>query len=56
VLADGQDTGTAIITAKRGQHVLTEGHDAEARARGVYETTATQPPYSQIAPLTIGTR
>ncbi len=54
VLPMCQDTGTAIITAKRGQQVLTEGHDAEALARGVYETYRdANLRYSQMAPLTM---
>lgn len=54
VLPMCQDTGTAIISAKRGQHVLTRGRDAEALARGVYETYRdANLRYSQMAPLTM---
>ena len=34
VLPMCQDTGTAIVMGKRGQYVLTDGHDEEAIARG----------------------
>ncbi len=54
VLPMCQDTGTAIISAKRGQQVLTRGRDAEALARGVYETYRdANLRYSQMAPLTM---
>ena len=33
-----QDTGTAIITAKKGQQVWTGGGDEEALSHGVYNT------------------
>jgi fumarate hydratase class I len=33
-----QDTGTAIIVGKKGQRVWTDGNDAEALSRGVFET------------------
>jgi fumarate hydratase, class I len=47
-----QDTGTAIVMGKRGQYVLTDGHDEEAIARGVYDTYLTgNLRYSQLAPL-----
>ena len=52
VLPMCQDTGTAIVKAKKGQFVLTDGADHEAIARGVYETyTKTNLRYSQLAPL-----
>jgi fumarate hydratase class I len=35
VLPGCQDTGTAIISGKRGQFVLTDGKDEEALSRGV---------------------
>src|SRR3954467_3631846 len=35
VLPMCQDTGTAIIHAHRGRHVLTDGHDAEHLSRGI---------------------
>jgi fumarate hydratase, class I len=47
-----QDTGTAIVMGKRGQYVLTDGHDEEAIARGVYDTYLSHNlRYSQLAPL-----
>ena len=47
-----QDTGTAIIHGDKGQQVWTEGDDAEAISRGVYETyTHENLRYSQNAPL-----
>jgi fumarate hydratase class I len=47
-----QDTGTAIVSAKRGQHVLTDGDDAKHLSQGVYDTyTNTNLRYSQVAPV-----
>ena len=47
-----QDTGTAIIMGKKGQHVLTESDDAQALSMGVYDTYQERNlRYSQIAPL-----
>ncbi len=49
-----QDTGTAIVVAKRGQHVLTESDDRAALSSGigkVYEERNLR--YSQLAPLTM---
>jgi fumarate hydratase class I len=52
ILPGCQDTGTAIIKAKRGQFVLTSGNDEAAISRGVYETYKTDNlRYSQMAPL-----
>jgi fumarate hydratase class I len=52
VLPMCQDTGTAIVMGKRGQYVLTDGHDEEAIARGVFDTYLTSNlRYSQLAPL-----
>jgi fumarate hydratase, class I len=49
-----QDTGTAIVKAKKGQLVFTGGGDEEAIARGVYETYLTSNlRYSQMAPITM---
>lgn len=50
-----QDTGTAIIKGKKGQHVLvTGGGDEEALARGVFDTyERANLRYSQMAPLTM---
>ncbi|MFG2286945.1 fumarate hydratase [Streptomyces sp. NPDC048595] len=54
VLPMCQDTGTAIVMGKRGQHVLTEGGDAEALSRGIYDAyTQLNLRYSQMAPLTM---
>jgi len=47
-----QDTGTAIVKAKKGQFVFTGGSDEEAIARGVYDTYLTSHlRYSQMAAL-----
>ncbi len=49
-----QDTGTAIIMGKRGQHVLTAGNDESHLSRGVYNTyQKANLRYSQLAPLTM---
>lgn len=54
VLPMCQDTGTAIVKAKKGQRVWTGGGDEEAIARGVYDTYLTSNlRYSQLAPLTM---
>ena len=48
-----QDTGTAIVMGKRGQHVLTAGTDEAAVAQGVYDAyTKLNLRYSQMAPVT----
>ncbi|GAA1887426.1 fumarate hydratase [Lapillicoccus jejuensis] len=53
VLPMCQDTGTAIVMGKRGQHVLTEGTDERAIAHGVYDAyTRLNLRYSQMAPVT----
>ncbi|NDV65285.1 fumarate hydratase [Bacteroides sp. 224] len=47
-----QDTGTAIITGKKGQQVWTDGCDEEALSKGVYKTyTEENLRYSQNVPL-----
>ena len=49
-----QDTGTAVINAKKGQAVWTGGGDDEALSRGVYNAyTKNYFRYSQNAPLTM---
>jgi fumarate hydratase class I len=49
-----QDTGTAIVKAKKGQFVFTGGGDERAIARGVFDTYLTSNlRYSQMAPLTM---
>ena len=55
VLPGCQDTGTAIIKAKKGQFVITNGGDDERHlARGVFDTFVnTNLRYSQMAPLTM---
>lgn len=51
VLPFCQDTGTAAITAKKGQQVWTNGDDAEALSLGVYQAYAQNNlRYSQLAP------
>ena len=52
VLPGCQDTGTAIIKARKGQQVLTGGDDRVAISRGVFDTYQTSNlRYSQLAPL-----
>jgi len=52
VLPSCQDTGTAIVSAKRGQNVLTDGNDSEMLSRGVYDAYQEKNlRYSQVAPL-----
>ncbi len=52
VLPMCQDTGTAVIFAKKGERVLTFGDDAKAISRGVYDTyNIANLRYSQLAPL-----
>jgi fumarate hydratase, class I len=54
VLPMCQDTGTAIVMGKRGQHVLTDGRDEEHIARGVFDAyTTLNLRYSQLAPLSM---
>jgi fumarate hydratase, class I len=54
VLPMCQDTGTAIVMGKRGQHVLTDGRDSEHISRGIYDAyTTLNLRYSQLAPLTM---
>jgi fumarate hydratase class I len=53
VLPMCQDTGTAIITGKRTENVLTGGSDAEALSRGVFEAyQELNLRYSQMSPTT----
>ena len=52
VLPSCQDTGTAIVMGKRGQHVLTDGRDEAHISRGVFDTyQSANLRYSQLAPL-----
>jgi fumarate hydratase, class I len=54
VLPMCQDTGTAIVKAKKGQFVITGGADEAAIAAGVQQTYLTSNlRYSQMAPLTM---
>ena len=54
VLPMCQDTGTAIVMGKRGQHVLTPGDDEHAISKGVFDAyTTLNLRYSQMAPLTM---
>jgi len=51
VLPSCQDTGTAIVKAKKGQEVLVEGDDRTAIAHGVHDAYARlNLRYSQMAP------
>jgi fumarate hydratase class I len=54
VLPSCQDTGTAVVFAKKGQRVWTGFNDEEALSRGIYRTyTDENLRYSQNAPLTM---
>jgi fumarate hydratase class I len=54
VLPMCQDTGTAIIMGKRGQHVVTTGPDEEHLSHGVYDVyQKLNLRYSQMAPITM---
>jgi fumarate hydratase, class I len=47
-----QDTGTAIVMAKKGENVFTGSNDAEHLSKGVYDTYQERNlRYSQMAPL-----
>lgn len=49
-----QDTGTALIMAKKGEKVLTGGDDAEALSQGVFQIYQRRNlRYSQLAPLSM---
>jgi fumarate hydratase class I len=51
-----QDTGTAVIMGKKGQHIWTGYSDEEALSRGVFNAyTRNNLRYSQNAPLTLYT-
>ena len=48
-----QDTGTALIMGKKGQHVLTSSKDEVALSQGIYDAyTKLNLRYSQMAPVT----
>ncbi|NBU31945.1 MAG: fumarate hydratase [Actinobacteria bacterium] len=54
VLPMCQDTGTAIISAKRGSQVLTPGNDEEALSKGIYIAyQKLNLRYSQMSPVTM---
>jgi fumarate hydratase class I len=54
VLPMCQDTGTAIVMAKKGERVWTGGDDAAALSAGIRRTyTETSLRYSQLAPLSM---
>ena len=54
ILPSCQDTGTAIVVAKKGQDVWVSGSDEEALSRGIHKTFAeTNLRYSQLAPLSM---
>jgi fumarate hydratase class I len=49
-----QDTGTAIVMGKKGQHVLTEERDEVTISKGIYDAfTKLNLRYSQLAPVTV---
>lgn len=49
-----QDTGTAIVMAKKGEDVYTGAEDAEYLSKGIYETFRDRNlRYSQIVPMTM---
>jgi fumarate hydratase class I len=49
-----QDTGTAIVSARKGERVLTGGADGEAISRGVHAAySELNLRYSQLAPLSM---
>jgi fumarate hydratase class I len=53
VLPMCQDTGTALIMGKKGQHVLTASKDEVALSQGIYNAyTQLNLRYSQMAPVT----
>ncbi|MEM8902815.1 MAG: fumarate hydratase [Actinomycetota bacterium] len=54
VLPGCQDTGTAIVSGRKGELVLTGADDVEAISRGVFDTYQTSNlRYSQLAPLSM---
>ena len=54
VLPMCQDTGTAIVSAKRGRKVMTEGFDEDAIAGGIKDAYFEKNlRYSQVAPLSM---
>ncbi len=54
VLPMCQDTGTAIVMGKRGQHVLTEGDDESDLSRGIFDAyQQLNLRYSQLSPISM---
>ena len=54
VLPMCQDTGTALVMAKKGQYVLTTAKDEVAISQGIYDAyTTLNLRYSQMAPVTM---
>jgi fumarate hydratase class I len=54
VLPMCQDTGTAIVTAKRGHRILTDGNDAASLSAGIFAAYRDlNLRYSQMAPVTM---
>jgi fumarate hydratase, class I len=54
LLPSCQDTGTAIVMAKKGENVFTGVNDAEHLSKGIYDTYQEKNlRYSQLAPLTM---
>ncbi len=54
VLPMCQDTGTIVITGKRGSQVLTNAHDEEVISEGIFDAFQKMNlRYSQMAPLTM---
>ena len=49
-----QDTGTAIISAVKGERVISGGSDAESLSKGIFNTyRSSNLRYSQLAPITM---
>ncbi|NOZ42112.1 MAG: fumarate hydratase [Alphaproteobacteria bacterium] len=56
ILPGCQDTGTAVVVAKKGQYVWTDGDDGASLSRGIVDTyTGTNLRYSQLAPISMFT-
>lgn len=54
ILPGCQDTGTAIVMGKKGQHVWTGADDAEHLSQGIHKTYQEENlRYSQVSPLTM---
>ena len=54
VLPMCQDTGTAIISAVKGERVISGGSDAESLSKGIFNTyRSSNLRYSQLAPITM---